>query len=244
MFKSALLIAGKDLRLTLTRGRFCPGGPMLLQALILGLLIIFMFSLVPSLALSENASDIPLAPALAAVLFWMSSLAAQTVIFQHLYGLEHTGSIQSLLRAAPIAPQAVWLGKTMAGLALLLIIQIILFPALVLLLDQKVGLDWQAALAGFALADLGLAALGALLGAFPVAPPGASARRSLLPAILSLPLLIPLLIAVAQLFQAALIPHITIMDPNALPWLGLLAAFDALTIGAALVLFPFVFMEE
>lgn len=244
MLKTALLIAGKDLRLCLTRGRFCPGGPILLQALIMGLLIIFMFSLVPAIALSENVADRPLAPALAAMLFWMSSLAAQTVIFQHLYAFERSGGIRLLLRAAPIAPQAVWLGKALAGLVLLVLIQAILFPVLVLLLHQKVGLDWQVALAGFILADVGLAALGALLGAFPATMPGSSSRRSLLPAILSLPLLIPLLLAAAQLFQGAFIPDIAIFTPDALPWLGLLTAFDALTIGAALVLFPHVFTEE
>lgn len=244
MFKNALLIAGKDLRLCLARGRFCPGGPVLLQALILALLIIFMFSLVPLMSLSESTSDRPLDPALAAILFWMSSLAAQTVIFQHLYGLERIGSIRSLLRVAPIAPQAVWLGKTLAGITLLVLIQIIILPVLVLLLRQKVGLDWQVALFGFVLADVGLATLGALLGAFPAAMPGASSRRSLLPAILSLPLLVPLLLAAAQLFQGAFIPDIAIFAPNALPWLGLLAAFDALTIGVALVLFPYVFTEE
>ena len=244
MLKTALLIAGKDLRLCLTRGRFCPGGPILLQALILGLLIIFMFSLVPAMALSKNAAGEPLAPALAAMLFWMSSLAAQTVIFQHLYAFERSGGVRLLLRAAPVAPQAVWLGKALAGLAFLVIIQLILFPALVLLLQQKVGLDWQAALSGFILADVGLAALGALLGAFPAAAPGASHRRSLLPAIFSLPLLIPLLLAAAQLFQGAFIPDVAVFTPDALPWLGLLTAFDALTIGAALVLFPHVFTEE
>ena len=72
MFKTALLIAGKDLRLCLARGRFCPGGPVLLQALILALLIIFMFSLVPLMSLSESTSDRPLDPALAAILFWMN----------------------------------------------------------------------------------------------------------------------------------------------------------------------------
>ena len=86
--------------------------------------------------------------------------------------------------------------------------------------------------------------MGALLGAFPAGASHTAGRRNLLPAILGLPPLIPLLIAAAQLFQAALLPDAAVAEPDAFSWLGMLIAFDALSVGAALVLFPFVFMEE
>lgn len=244
MFKTALLIAAKDLRLTLGSRRSRAGASVPLQAFILGLLIIFMFSLAPAMSLTyDPGSEGPLSPALAAILFWMSSLSAQALIVQHLYGLEHSDGVRLLLRAAPIAPQAVWLGKTLAGFALLLLMQIALCPVLIMLLEQSVDAAWPTGVLGIVLADFGLAGLGALLGAFPVAS-SAAERRSFLPAILGLPLLIPMLIAAAQLFQAALIPDAAVVDADALTWLGILSAFDALTLGVALALFPFVFMED
>ena len=242
MFRAALLIAGKDLRLTLGAGRR-GGGFLPAQIVLLGLLVIFLFSLAPDMGAAGSGRDAVLSPALAAILFWVVSLLAQTLIFQRLYGLEYSNGIRLALLAAPIAPQAVWLGKFLAGLALLALTQIILGPALVLLLRQSPAGELLPALAGLLLADLGLAAMGALLGAF-CAAPDKRAGRGALPAILSLPLLIPLLLAASRLCQLGLTQTPSLPAPEAAPWLGLLAAFDALVIGAALALFPFVFREE
>ena len=243
MFRAALLIAGKDLRLTLgTRQR--GNGFLPIQIVLLGLLVIFLFSLAPDLgAAGGSGQETALSPSLAAILFWVVSLLAQTLIFQRLYGLEHGNGVRLALLTAPIPPQAVWLGKFLSGLALLALTQTVLCPAVILLLRQSlVGPLWPA-LSGLLLADLGLAAMGALLGAFCAAPDKRAGRGSL-PAILSLPLLIPLLLAASRLCQLGLSPAASLPAPESAPWLGLLAAFDALVIGAALVLFPFVFREE
>lgn len=242
MFRAALLIAGKDLRLTLGARRR-GGGFLPAQIVLLGLLVIFLFSLAPELGAADGAGQTGLSPALAAVLFWVVSLLAQTLIFQRLYGLEQSSGVRLALLTAPIPPQAVWLGKFLSGLALLALVQAILGPAMILLLRQSLGGPLLPGLAGLLLADLGLAAMGALLGAF-CAAPDKRAGHGALSAILSLPLLIPLLLAASRLCQMGLAPAVSLPAPVAAPWLGLLAAFDALVIGAALVLFPFVFREE
>ncbi len=244
MLKTALLIAAKDLRLTLGAGRRSSGGFLPAHIALLGLLIIFLFSLAPSLEQARNpGAAASLSPALAAILFWVIGLLAQTLIFQRLYGLEHTGGARLALLTAPIPPQAVWLGKTLAGLCLLLLVQIVLCPALILLLGQNPGGPTLPALLAIALADLGLVAVGALLGAFTAAP-DKNTGRAALPAILSLPLLVPLLIAAAKLCQMCLSPDAILPPPDSTPWLGILAAFDALAIGAGLILFPFAFRDE
>ena len=81
MFRAALLMAGKDLRLTLGAGRR-GGGFLPAQIVLLGLLVIFLFSLAPDLGAADGSGQNALSSALAAVLFWVVSLLAQTLIFQ------------------------------------------------------------------------------------------------------------------------------------------------------------------
>lgn len=238
MFKAARLIAAKDLRLTLHGQRRMADSP-LAQAVLLGLLLIFMFSLAPSLAPQGSPdAEKEIAPALAVILFWMSSLFAQTLIFQRLYALEEDFGCHNGLLTSPIFAQALWLGKTLAGLILLLLAQIILCPAAILLLNQTLPGPSLPAVGGIILADVGLAALGALLGAFP-----ATTRRAAQLSLLGIPLLIPLFIAAVRLCQTALLPPAS-LPTDILGSLGILAAFDAIAISAALLLFPFVFMDE
>lgn len=75
MLKAACLIARKDLRLVLSRGAG------LVQALLLGLLLIFVFSL--SRETGETMSGQG-----AATIFWLSSAFCQVLSFNMLYGLE------------------------------------------------------------------------------------------------------------------------------------------------------------
>ena len=73
MFRAALLIARKDLRLIFGRG-FGPA-----QALLLGLLLIFLFSL-------AGKTGEKVSPQAAAAVFWMASAFGQVLIFSTLYG--------------------------------------------------------------------------------------------------------------------------------------------------------------
>ncbi len=226
MIRCALILAAKDLRLTLLRGN-APA-----QAVLLGLLLAVLFSL--SLDGQAKAS----APA-AATLFWLSSAFCQTLVFNTLFSLEEAGGARLGLLLSPAPVQAVWLGKALAGLALLALIQTALLAATVIFLGQDVNSAWPLVLPAVLLIDAGIAAAGALLGA--LAQSGTT--RESLCSIVIFPLLVPLFLAgirtLAALFGAGTDTAAAVADiPN---WIALAAAFDAIFVAAALVLFPFIY---
>jgi heme exporter protein B len=223
MFRAALLIARKDLRLIFGRG-FGPA-----QALLLGLLLIFLFSL-------AGKTGEKVSPQAAAAVFWMASAFCQVLIFSTLYGYEEGGPRFGLL-CAPCPPQAVWLGKAVAGLLVLLVSQAVFLPASAVFLGQSLSPLWTTGLAMLLLVDVGIAALGSLLGAL---SQGQSSRESLLGIIL-FPLLTPLFLAGIRLGAAA---FSGVMEESESGWFILAPAFDGIFIAAALVLFPHIYNAE
>ena len=224
MLKSAWLIACKDCRLVLARG----GG--LVQALLLGLLLIFVFSL------ARRANDL-VEPTTAAAIFWLASVFCQVLAGNMLYSLEETCQARSGLLLMPAPVQAVWLGKGLASLVTLLTAQAVFLPGIVVFLGQRLGEDWLWGLAILGMTDLGLAAVGSLLGAL---SQGQSARESLLSIVL-FPLLIPIMLAGVHLLAGILGEG---LPADAGQWFRLGLAFDGLFLGAGLILFPFVFGDD
>ncbi|GFM35779.1 heme exporter protein CcmB [Desulfovibrio psychrotolerans] len=224
MLRQAAAIAAKDLRLVLARGTG------LIQALLLGLLLIFVFSL--SLEVGQTMQ-----PQGASAIFWLASAFCQVLIFNTLFGLEEQNGARFGLLLAPMPVQSVWIGKALAGLGLLLCAQAIFVPATVVFLGQNVSALWGTGLAALLLTDLGIVLLGSLLGAL---SQGQAARESLLSIIL-FPLLIPVLLAGIRIGAAAFSGDIPEGTAN---WLGLAGAFDALFAGTGLLLFGFVYSGE
>lgn len=223
-FGAALAVARKDLELTVGRGSG------LLQAMLLGLLLIFVFSLslLPGQLMTPEA---------ATAIFWMASAFCQVLIFSTLYAHEEGNLQRHGLILAPVPVQAVWLGKLLAGACLLLGAQLLFFPAAVVFLGQNMGELWLSGLCIALLADLGIVTLGSLLGAL---SQGQTARESLLSIVL-FPLLAPLFLAGIRLGAAAFgAPE----PEDAASWFGLASAFDAIFLAAALVLFPHVYTAE
>ncbi|UIJ38099.1 heme exporter protein CcmB [Desulfobaculum bizertense] len=213
----------KDLKLVLA------GGVGLAQPVLLGLLLIFVFS--TSLATGELAS-----PQAAAAIFWVASCFSQVLIFNTLYGLEEANGARIALLLSPVSIHAIWLGKALAGFALLVLSQLVFLPAAIAFLGQSLHADCLMALGGLLLVDWGVVVLGALLGAL---AQGQAAKESLLTVIL-FPLLIPLLLAGVRI-GAAYFSAGAMHEGN---WMGLAFAFDALFTGAALFLFPAVYGAE
>lgn len=229
MIKTALLLARKDLTIILGRSAG------LCQALLLGLLLIFLFSL--SLQAGERLS-----PHAASTMFWLASVFCQVLIFQMLYALEEQNSAKTGLQLLPCPVQAVWLGKFFAGLALLCMAQILFIPAVFVFLSQNLGPAYPYALLGIIITDLGICTCGSLLGALCV---GQSGRESLLSIIL-FPLLIPLLLSAISLTSAGLldIGGYTAETAQIFQWLGIALAFDMLFCSASLILFPYLYHGE
>ena len=224
LFGMALAVARKDLLLTLTRGSG------LVQALLLGLLLLFVFSL------AQGVGE-RLSPQNAAAVFWLSSAFCQVLVFNALFALEERCSSRVGLILSPPPIQGVWLGKGLAGMILLLLAQLIFLPATVVFLGQEIQGDRRVAPGALLLGESGMCALGSLLGAL---AQGEAARESLLSIVL-FPLLVPLLLAgISVSAQALGLPA----PDGADAWLGLAAAFDAVFAAAGLLLFGFMYTGD
>jgi heme exporter protein B len=226
MLKASRAIFRKDLKLMLGRG------PGLAQSILLGLLLIFMFSLTRNAAEASN-------PLEASTVFWVAAVFSLTLIFTGLYGLEEKQGQRQGLLLSPAPPQSVWLGKALAGLVILFLTQLVFLPAVIIFLDQSA---WEGGsllmTPGVILCvDLGLAAAGSLLGAL---AQGQAARESVL-GILVFPLLLPLLLAAIRLNAMLLSGEYSQNSGGILAWLKIVLAFDALFSAAGLLLFPFVY---
>lgn len=221
MLNFALAVAAKDLRIVFA------GPGVLLQGLLLGLLIIFLFSL------SKGAGEITSARE-AATIFWLASVFFQLIAFSQLYAIEETNLGRQALALAPAPVQGVWLGKACAGILLLLCAQAVFLPGSIIFLGQNIaGPLWPGAMA-VCMGDIGIGAAGSLLGA---AAQGQGGRESLLGIIL-LPLLAPLLLAAISLGSISLSAENTIAADG---WPGVGFAFDAIFIGCGFALFGFLY---
>jgi heme exporter protein B len=132
---------------------------------------------------------------LAAGVLWVTLLLATVLAVTRLFVAEREqGGFETLL-LAPVDRTAVFLGKAAALFAYLVAVQIVALPAFDILLLQGTLLDGMPELlAVLLLADVGLAAVGALVAAM-----GAETdARELVVPLLLMPLLVPVVIAAAR----------------------------------------------
>jgi heme exporter protein B len=158
---------------------------------------------------------------LAAGVLWVTLLLATVLAVTRLFVAEREqGGFESLL-LAPIDRTSVFVGKAAALLAYLVVVEIVAIPAFDILLLRGTVLDaMPELLAVIALADIGLAAVGALVAAL-----GAEANaRELVVPLLLMPLLVPVVIAAAKASSPLL------ASPSATEhlgrWLGVLTLYD------------------
>ena len=105
MLKLALALARKDLSLALR-------GAGLVQSILLGLLLVFMFSL------SQKTGSLA-SGQMAAAIFWLSSLFCQTLVFNMLFAFEETQGARTCLLLSPAPVTDIFLGKALAGFVLI-----------------------------------------------------------------------------------------------------------------------------
>lgn len=224
MLKPTMRMATKDLRLTLTRGAG------LVQALLLGLVLVFVFSL------SRQAGD--LVPAqTAATIFWLASLFSLVLMSNALFSLEEESNARPGLILSPAPLASVWAGKALASGLLLVASQLAFMPATIIFLGNEPSgpaESWLMGLAGILVVDWGLVAVGALLGAL---AQGQAGRESLLSLVL-FPLVIPVLLAGIRLTTGFLEGASPL---GAGSWLGLALGFGAMYSAVGLLLFPILY---
>jgi heme exporter protein B len=219
--RHALAIAKKDVLIEL-RGNHAVGVVLPFAGT---LLIAFGLSFGPGRAMLKQ-----IAPGL----MWLAILFASVLAFRGSYQSEdENGALEGLV-LAPVDKIAIFLGKGAA-----VAIQLLVLEAIVLLLVAALfGLDLAAALplmaAAFFLGTIGLVAVG---GVFGVLVGSAHVRESVFP-LLVLPLMTPVLVAGIRATEGAMAA-----GQEAVSWLGLLAAFDAVFLGAATLVFEHLIEE-
>jgi heme exporter protein B len=164
-------LARKDLVLELRTRDTVPA--MLL--FVVGALVVFHF------ALPEGSSRLA-----ASGMLWIALLFTALLALVRAFVAERDDELIDGLILAPCDRSAIWLGKTLSVLAFLLFAEAVALPAFALFYE---ALTWEL-VAGVALANVGIATVGTLLGAMAAA---ARARELLLP-LLFLPLSIPLIV--------------------------------------------------
>ena len=219
-FKAALAVLRKDLAIELRTKQSVPA--MLLFSLIV--FVLFHFGL------DRDTLD----GALASGVLWVTLLLATVLAVNRLFAAEREGGALDGVLLAPIDRTAVYLAKAAALFLYLVALEVVALPAFAVLLLGPNLLNAFPALAGvLLLADVGLAALGALVSGL-----AAEARaRDLLVPLLLLPLLVPVLIAAANATKPLLMPNAAADQLG--KWLGFLALYDTVFVLVALAVFDF-----
>jgi heme exporter protein B len=220
MMGAAFTILRKDLRLELRTKESVPA----MTLFTVTCFVLFHFGL------DRNALD----GSLASGVLWVTLLLAAVIGVTRLFAAEREqGGIDGLL-LAPVDRTALFLAKGAALFRFLVALEVVAVPAFGLLL---LGPDLLDALLRLTLillvADIGLAAVGALTAAL-----AAETRaRELIVPLLLLPLLVPLLISAAQASEPLLRSSPSSEDLGR--WLGLLSLYDVVFILLSIAVFDY-----
>jgi heme exporter protein B len=175
---------------------------------------------------------------LAAGVLWVTLLLAAVLGMNRLFVAEREqGGFDGFLMA-PVDRTALFVSKAAVLFSFLLAVELVAVPAfVVLLLAPGAGQALPELLAVLALADLGIAVVGTLVGALGVQ----TRARDLIIPLMALPLLVPVVIASAQ----ATSPLFAEGGAEALPgrWLAVLALYDAVFGLLAYAVFDFLLEE-
>jgi len=215
MWRDALLVAGKDLRIEL-RSRVA-----LWQVLPVAVLSLVLYAFALGPARHTLAAAAP-------GLFWLAVLFSTVLATQRSFAIESGEGTRDGLRVSGIDPAGVFLGKAAAVAAELAVLQVVLWAAMTLLFGVHVHTAWLAIVASF-LATIGLATAGTLYGALSA---GLRVRETLLP-LLVLPVLAPVLLAASRAWSGALTGPVSSGES----WLRILGPFAAVYLVVGIVLY-------
>ncbi|HEX8454986.1 MAG TPA: heme exporter protein CcmB [Longimicrobium sp.] len=188
--------------------------------------VVFSFALDPSVRARE----------IAGAMIWVTVLFAGTLGMGRAFALEREADALTGVLVSPVDRGALFLGKWLANLAVVLVVEVVIFPVYGLFFGLPYGRSLPALVAVVVLATLGFIALGTLFGAI-----AAHTRlgETLLP-ILMLPLLIPVVIFAASATQRLLAGRAVAEISSQL---RMLAAFDLVFLFVCTALFGAVLEE-
>jgi heme exporter protein B len=218
--RAAIAIAAKDLRIE-WRHRTAFATAVLFAVLVQ---LVFVFS--------RNSGDVPLTAFAPTVLWVMLSLATVVTLNRAFLLERENGALEGIL-LAPVSASALFWGKWLANLALVMVVEVITIPLWVIFFDVEPHPRLLGVAAVALLAAVGFTAPGTLFSAMAVR----TRFAELLLPVLLLPFVIPPLFFAAQATARILADA----PMNELwGWLRLLALYDLAFLTLATLLFPMV----
>lgn len=206
----ARLIAAKDLRIE-WRSRVITNQVLPFAALVM---VLFAFALDNDNVLTRVAPG----------LVWLATMFSMLVLVQRAFAVETADGALDALQVAGVRPGGIFLGKSMALAAQLVVLETVLLIAAVVLYQAELQASGAVLLVTtFAVATTGLAFVGTLYGGLAA---GAKGRETLLP-LLMLPVVAPVLIGATRATEAAFGTN-GASSSEGWPWIGLLILFAVL----------------
>jgi heme exporter protein B len=207
--RAVAAVVRKDLRLELRTGEAVPA--MLLFSL--SAYVLFHFGL------DRDTLD----GDLAAGVLWVTLLLAAVLGISRLFVAEREEGGFDAFLLAPVDRTAMFVAKAIVLAAFLVAVELIAIPAFaILLLGPSPWPGLPELLLVLVLADVGIAVIGTLVGALAVQ----ARARELIAPLLTLPLMVPLLIAAARATAPLFAEGGT--EPLEARWLAVLALYDAI----------------
>ncbi len=232
--KQALAIAAKDLRSEI-RGKEIAPAMLFFGAT---LILLLSFSLPPGAG--RAPVPIPVAGAVAArhvagTLLWTSILFAALIGLGSSAAIEHQGSRIEGLIMAPVDPALIFMGKAAANFVFLTLLEVVMLPVFVILLDPAPGL-FPGILLVLLMANIGLSSAGTLFGT----AAQFSTSKSLVLPLLIFPSCVPILLSASQLTSGLMMSGTFAGQSR---WTILMLAFDIVYVTLGAVTFEFVLTE-
>jgi heme exporter protein B len=196
---------------------------------LLGLVLVFLLAMQIDLPVEQQAHFV-------AGLLWVSIVFAGTLAMERSFGDERAGDCWQAMVLYPLPPSVLFLGKVVANIASLAILELVLIPLFIVLFDVSLLGRPGAVVLIAALSNLGFAAVGTLISAVT-----ANLRnRGSFAALLFLPLVLPIVLAAAESTAMMLAGEI---DQQWWRWIQLLAIFGGLFTVVGALVFEFVVEE-
>ena len=216
---STLAIARKDALIEL-RSR-----SVILSALAFAVLAItiFFFAWDPT-----AVASIDLAPGVLWVIFTFSGLLG----LHRSFGVEQPTRAMDALLAAPVDREAIYLGKLIANLAFVVLVQAISLPAVALLYNVPIGGYVWPLIGVVLMASVGLVAVGTLFSSMAVS----TRLAELLLPLLALPFFVPVILPAAQATARLMFGRAA---SEVSGYLSILGAFDVVFLVVCTLLYPY-----
>jgi heme exporter protein B len=202
----ALAVAAKDIRAEL-RSRTALLSALVFAALVL---VVFNFARDPT-AISASA----LAPSV----LWVTFALAAMVAMNRAFNIERENAALDGLLLAPVPREALFLGKLLANLAFVGVVELVTLPLFVLFFNVSLWAALPGILGVAALATIGFVAVGTIFSAMAVR----TRFAELMLPVLLLPFMVPPLIGAVQVTSRLLAGRPL---SEMLGWLRLLALYD------------------